>query len=70
MNEKYSGKVKWFNTNKGFGFIQTEDGQEVFVHYTDIESAGFKNLSEGESVLFKITDNGKGLRAVEVEKSE
>jgi len=70
MSEELKGTVKWFNTNKGFGFILTEDGKEIFVHYSDILSDGFKNLSEGETVRFKITDNGKGLRAVDVIKSE
>lgn len=70
MKEIVSGTVKWFNTSKGFGYILTEDNREVFVHYTDILSDGFRNLSEGEAVTFKITDNGKGPRAVEVRKSE
>ena len=70
MGEELKGTVKWFNTNKGFGFILSEDGKEIFVHYTDISSEGFKNLSEGETVRFKITDNGKGPRAVDVIKSE
>ena len=70
MEEKINGTVKWFNTSKGFGFILTEDGREVFVHYTDILSDGFRNLNEGEAVSFKIIDNGKGLRASEVTKSE
>ena len=70
MIEKINGKVKWFNTNKGFGFILTDDGREIFVHYSDIITDGFKNLSEGETVSFYITDNGTGLRAAEVEKSE
>ncbi len=70
MEELTNGTVKWFNTNKGFGFILTEDSREVFVHYTDIQSEGFKNLSEGEKVSFKVIDSGKGLRAVEVRKSE
>ncbi len=70
MEEKISGTVKWFNTSKGFGFILTEDNREVFVHYSDIVSDGFRNLAEGDSVTFSITDNGKGLRAVNVTKSE
>ena len=70
MSEELKGTVKWFNTNKGFGFILTEDGKEIFVHYSDILSDGFKNLSEGETVRFTITNNGKGLRAVDVIKSE
>ena len=70
MEEKLNGTVKWFNASKGFGFILTEDGKEVFVHYSDIQSSGFRNLVEGEHVTFKLVDNGKGLRAVEVSKSE
>ncbi len=70
MEETYSGTVKWFNTNKGFGFILTEDNREVFVHYTDIAVDGFRNLAEGDKVTFKITQTGKGLRAAEVKKSE
>ena len=70
MDEKVSGTVKWFNTNKGFGFILTDDNREVFVHYSEILSDGFRNLSEGDKVNFKIVDNGKGLRAIEVVKSE
>ena len=65
-----NGTVKWFNTSKGFGFILTDDGQEIFVHYTDIQSDGFRNLSEGEKVTFVLTESGKGLRAVNVAKSE
>ena len=70
MEEKTSGTVKWFNTSKGFGFILTDDGQEVFVHYSDILSDGFRNLTEGEKVSFRVVDNGKGMRAVEVSRSE
>ena len=58
MEEKINGTVKWFNTSKGFGFILIDDGQEVFVHYSDIISDGFRNLSEGEKVTFKTVDNG------------
>ena len=70
MEELCHGTVKWFNTNKGFGFILTEDDREVFVHYTDIAVDGFRNLNEGDKVTFKITQTGKGLRAAEVQKSE
>lgn len=70
MEELCRGTVKWFNTNKGFGFILTEDDREVFVHYTDIAVDGFRNLNEGDKVTFKITQTGKGLRAAEVQKSE
>ena len=54
MDENVSGTVKWFNTNKGFGFILTDDNREVFVHYSEILSDGFRNLSEGDKVNFKI----------------
>lgn len=70
MEELCHGTVKWFNTNKGFGFILTDDNREVFVHYTDIAVDGFRNLNEGDKVTFKITQTGKGLRAAEVQKSE
>lgn len=70
MEELCHGTVRWFNTNKGFGFILTEDEREVFVHYTDIAVDGFRNLNEGDKVTFKITQTGKGLRAAEVQKSE
>ena len=70
MEELCHGTVKWFNTNKGFGFILTEDNREVFVHYTDLAVEGFRNLNEGDQVTFKITQTGKGLRASEVQKSE
>ena len=70
MEELCHGTVKWFNTNKGFGFILTEDDREVLVHYTDIAVDGFRNLNEGDKGTFKITQTGKGLRAAEVQKSE
>ena len=70
MEELCHGTVKWFNTNKGFGFILTDDNREVFVHYTNIAVDGFRNLNEGDKVTFKITKTGKGLRAGEVQKSE
>lgn len=67
MNEKITGIVKWFNTAKGYGFISREDGPDVFVHYSAIESNGeFRNLSEGQKVEFAITQGPKGLQAVNV----
>lgn len=57
------GKVKWFDTKKGFGFIQSEDGNDVFVHYTSILSEGFKNLEQGQEVTFELTEGKKGPQA-------
>lgn len=70
MEEFKTGTVKWFNTNKGFGFILSDDGKDVFVHYSDIINDGFKNLSEGDTVTYKIVETGKGKRAIDVRKSE
>jgi CspA family cold shock protein len=64
----HEGTVKWFNSQKGFGFISQENGPDVFVHYTAIEGDGFKKLEEGERVSFSITESDKGLKAVEVER--
>jgi CspA family cold shock protein len=60
------GTVKWFNERKGFGFLSQEDGDDVFVHYSSIQSSGFKNLTEGQSVEFEIQEGQKGLQAVNV----
>lgn len=62
------GTVKWFNDTKGFGFIQQESGEDVFVHYTAITGEGFKSLKEGEGVEFEITDGPKGPQAANVIK--
>jgi len=62
------GKVKWFNESKGFGFIEQEDGNDVFVHYSSIEGDGFKTLVEGEEVEFEVVDSPKGLQASKVNK--
>lgn len=62
------GRVKWFNDKKGYGFIETEDGKDVFVHHTSIEGAGFKSLSEGQSVSFEVEQGAKGPQAVNVKK--
>jgi len=61
-----SGNVKWFNEAKGFGFITTEGGEDVFVHYTAIQGSGFKTLNEGASVEFDVVSGPKGLQAANV----
>lgn len=63
------GKVKWFNDTKGFGFIQQESGEDVFVHYTAITGDGFKTLKEGQDVEFEITQGPKGPQASNVVKA-
>ena len=60
------GKVKWFNTRKGYGFISTDDGKDIFVHYSNIESEGYKTLAEGDPVSFDVVDGEKGPRAENV----
>ena len=60
------GKVKWFNPRKGYGFIGTDDGRDVFVHYSSIAAEGFKTLDEGDVVLFEVVQGEKGLRATNV----
>ena len=63
-----TGKVKWFNDTKGFGFIVSDDGTDAFVHHTDIEGEGHKSLTEGESVTFDLVQDPKGPRATNVRK--
>jgi CspA family cold shock protein len=65
-----NGKVKWFNTAKGFGFIEREDGPDVFVHYSAIEGSGFRTLAEGDPVVFEVAEGPKGLHATNVCKVE
>jgi len=62
------GKVKWFNESKGFGFIEREDGDDVFVHFSAIKEEGFKTLNEGQKVEFDIVDGQKGPAAANVKK--
>ncbi|HEY4543318.1 MAG TPA: cold-shock protein [Tissierellaceae bacterium] len=62
------GTVKWFNATKGFGFISTENGDDVFVHYSAIETDGFKTLDEGDAVEFEIVEGDKGPQAQNVVK--
>ena len=61
-----SGVVKWFNSSKGYGFIEQEDGPDVFVHHTGISGEGFKDLSEGDQVTFEVEQGQKGPAAVNV----
>jgi cold shock protein len=65
---RVTGKVKWFNDAKGFGFIERSDGDDVFVHYTAIAGTGFRSLTEGEEVEFDIVDGPKGKQATNVTK--
>jgi cold shock protein len=60
------GKVKWFNERKGFGFIEQEGGGDIFVHFSAIQSSGFKTLNEGQQVSFDVTQGKKGLEAENV----
>ncbi len=61
-----SGRVKWFNESKGFGFIEQENGEDVFVHYSSINSGGFKTLYENQEVTFEIVQGPKGLQSINV----
>ena len=61
------GTVKWFNAEKGFGFITTEEGNDLFVHYSNINKAGYKSLNEGERVSFEVEDGPKGQQASNVQ---
>jgi CspA family cold shock protein len=65
---KLTGRVKWFNDSKGYGFIEQEGGKDIFVHYTAIQGDGFKSLAEGQKVEFEITEGAKGAQATQVVK--
>ena len=66
MSERVLGTVKWFNGSKGYGFIEREGGEDVFVHFSAIVGEGFRNLEEGQQVEFTIEQGAKGLQAAEV----
>jgi CspA family cold shock protein len=65
---KYRGKVKFFNESKGWGFIQQDDGPEVFVHYSNIQAQGFRTLKENDEVEFELSNGAKGPQATNVSK--
>lgn len=64
-----NGKVKWFNAEKGFGFIESAEGQDVFVHFSAIQTDGFKTLEEGQDVTFEIVEGNRGPQAANVVKA-
>ena len=66
MSERIIGTVKWFNANKGFGFIEQPEGEDVFVHYSALQSDGYRSLDEGQRVEFSIERGPKGLQASKV----
>jgi CspA family cold shock protein len=66
MSERTTGTVKWFNGGKGYGFIAREEGSDVFVHFSEIQGDGFRNLEEGQSVEFNVEQGQKGLQATNV----
>ena len=66
MSERETGTVKWFNGSKGYGFIEREEGPDVFVHFSAIRGDGFRNLEEGQNVEFNVEQGQKGLQATNV----
>lgn len=66
MSERETGIVKWFNASKGYGFIQRQEGEDIFVHFSSIRGEGYRNLEEGQTVEFGVEQGPKGLRAVDV----
>ncbi len=68
MSEREQGVVKWFNDSKGFGFIQRETGEDIFVHFRAIQGDGYRSLKDGQKVEFNVVEGQKGLQAEEVTK--
>ena len=68
VSERVTGTVKWFNTQKGYGFISHEGNDDVFVHYSSLQGSGFRNLEEGEQVEFEVEQDPKGPQAVNVKR--
>jgi cold shock protein len=66
MSERIIGTVKWFNSGKGYGFLEQSNGADVFVHYSAIQADGYRNLTEGQKVEFSVEKGPKGLQAVNV----
>jgi CspA family cold shock protein len=66
---RLTGKVKWFNENKGYGFILQDDGRDVFVHYSEIKEDGYRTLNEGEEVEYDVTESPKGPQAKDVTRN-
>ena len=66
MNSREKGTVKWFNESKGYGFIQRDEGEDIFVHYTGISGVGWRTLAEGQRVEFMVEEGEKGLQAKDV----
>lgn len=70
MSDREQGIVKWFNDSKGFGFIQRDSGEDIFVHFRAIQGDGYRSLKDGEKVEFTVVEGDKGLQAEEVRKLE
>ncbi|MFP4323283.1 MAG: cold-shock protein [Anaerolineales bacterium] len=70
MSERIQGTVKWFNADKGYGFISQANGADVFAHYSEIQDTGYRSLNEGDTVEFEMTQGKKGLQASQIKMLE